>query len=94
MDSLNTVKKILSYEEIQEYYNKKKEEYKDDNGETIYHDFLCIVKDRYITDYKNNCINSMIGAFKPNLNKHSKWSSTIVTKCKLEALNHAIEKDE
>jgi hypothetical protein len=36
----------------------------------------------------------MIGAFKPNLNKHSKWSSTIVTKCKLEALNHAIEKDE
>ncbi len=36
----------------------------------------------------------MIGAFKQNLNKHSKWSSTIVTKCKFEALNHAIEKDE
>ncbi len=36
----------------------------------------------------------MIGAFKSNLNKHSKWSSTIVTKCKLEALNHAIDKDE
>jgi hypothetical protein len=36
----------------------------------------------------------MIGTFKPNLNKHSKWSSTIVTKCKLEALNHAIETDE
>ncbi len=36
----------------------------------------------------------MIGAFKPNWNKHSKWSSTIVTKCKLEAINHAIEKDE
>jgi hypothetical protein len=36
----------------------------------------------------------LIGAFKPNLNKHSKWSSTIVTKCKSEALNHAIEKDE
>jgi hypothetical protein len=36
----------------------------------------------------------MIGAFKPKLNKHSKWSSTIVTKCKLEALNHAIEKDD
>jgi hypothetical protein len=35
----------------------------------------------------------MIGAFKPNLNKHSKWSSTILTQCKLEALNHAIEKD-
>jgi hypothetical protein len=36
----------------------------------------------------------MIGAFKLNLNKHSKWSSTIVTKCKLEGLNHAIDKDE
>jgi hypothetical protein len=38
----------------------------------------------------------MIGAFKPNSNKHSKWSesSTIVTKCRLETLNHAIEKDE
>jgi hypothetical protein len=36
----------------------------------------------------------MIGAFKPNLNKYFKWSSTIVTKCKLEALNHAIKKDE
>ncbi len=36
----------------------------------------------------------MIGAFKPNLNKHSKRASTILTKCKLEALNHAIEKDE
>jgi hypothetical protein len=39
-------------------------------------------------------MNSMIGSFKPNLSKHSKWSSTIVTKCKLVALNHAIEKDE
>ncbi len=36
----------------------------------------------------------MIGAFKPSLNKHSKWSSAIITKCKLEALNHAIEKHE
>jgi GTPase SAR1 family protein len=87
-------KNILSYDEIQEYFNTKEEEYKDDNGETIDHEFLSITKDRYITDYKKVCINSMIGAFKPNLNKHSKWSSTIVTKCKLEALNHAIEKDE
>ena len=87
-------KNVLSYEEIQEHYNKKEEEYKDDDGETIDRDFLCLVKDKYITDYKKAGINSMIGAFKPNLNKHSKWSSTIVTKCKLEALNHAIEKDE
>jgi len=87
-------KNILSYEEIQEYFNTKEEEYKDDDGKPIDHEFLNIVKDRYITDYKKVCINSMIGAFKPNLNKHSKWSSTIVTKCKLEALNHAIEKDE
>jgi hypothetical protein len=35
----------------------------------------------------------VIGAFKPILNKHYKWSSAIITKCKLEALNHAIEKD-
>ncbi len=54
----------------------------------------CFVKDKYITDYKKAGINSMIGAFKPTLNKHSKWSSTIITKRKLEALNHAIEKDE
>ncbi len=92
---MNTViKNILSYEEIQEYFNTKEEEYKEDDGKPIDHEFLNIVKDRYITDYKKVCINSMIGAFKPNSNKHSKWSSTIVTKCKLEALNHAIEKDE
>ena len=36
----------------------------------------------------------MIGAFKPNLVKHSQWSSTIITSCKLEALRNAIEKDE
>ncbi len=64
---------------------RKEEEYKDDDGETIDRDFLCFVKDKYITDYKKAGIKSMIGAFKPNLNKHSKWSSTIVTKCKLEA---------
>jgi hypothetical protein len=58
------------------------------------HELLCLVKDRHINDNKIVCINSMIGAFKPNLNKHSEWSSTIVTKCKLEALNHAMEKDE
>ncbi len=39
-------------------------------------------------------IDSMIGAFKPNLVKHSQWSSTIITSCKLEALRNAIEKDE
>ena len=44
--------------------------------------------------YKKACINSMIGAFKPNLVKHSQWSSTIITSCKLEALRNAIEKDE
>jgi hypothetical protein len=47
-------KNILSYEEIQEYYSKKEEEYKDDNGETIDHEFLSIAKDRYITDYKKS----------------------------------------
>jgi hypothetical protein len=87
-------KNLLSYEEIQEYFNTKEEEYKDDDGKPIDHDFLNIVKDRYITDYKKVCTNSMIGGFKPKTNTHSKWSSTIVTKCKLEALNHAIEKDE
>jgi hypothetical protein len=50
MDSLNIVINILSYEEIQEFLNTKEEEYKDDNGETIDHEFLNIVKDRYITD--------------------------------------------
>ena len=30
-------KNILSYDEIQEYFNTKEEEYKDDNGETIDH---------------------------------------------------------
>ena len=54
----------------------------------------CIKKRATLTDYKKACINSMIGAFKPNLNNHSKWSSTIITSCILEALRNAIEKVE
>ena len=90
-------KNILSYQEIQKYYNEKDEEYQDEDGETIDEEFLnlaCIKKRATLTDYKKACINSMIGAFKPNLVKHSQWSSTIITSCKLEALRNAIEKDE
>jgi 5-methylcytosine-specific restriction endonuclease McrA len=90
-------KNILSYQEIQQHYNEKDEEYQDEDGETIDEDFLnlaCLKKRATLTDYKKSCINSMIGAFKPNLVKHSQWSSTIITSCKLEALRNAIEKDE
>jgi hypothetical protein len=90
-------KNILSYQEIQQHYNEKDEEYQDEDGETIDEDFLnlaCLKKRATLTDYKKACINSMIGAFKPNLVKHSQWSSTIITSCKLEALRNAIEKDE
>jgi len=90
-------KKILSYDEIQQYYNKKDDEYIDEDGEVIDNEFLnlaCIKKRAVITDYKKSCINSMIGAFKPNHIKHAKWSSTIITQCILEALRSAIEKDE
>ena len=90
-------KNILSYQEIQQHYNEKDEEYQDEDGETIDEEFLnlaCLKKRATLTDYKKACINSMIGAFKPNLVKHSQWSSTIITSCKLEALRNAIEKDE
>ncbi len=78
-------------------FNEKDEEYQDEDGETVDEDFLnlaCLKKRATLTDYKKACINSMIGALKPNLIKHSQWSSTIITSCKLEALRNAIEKDE
>jgi hypothetical protein len=43
------------------------------------------------TDYNKACTNSTIGAFKPNLIKHSKWSYTIITSCKLKVLRNARE---
>ncbi len=64
----------------------KDDEYQDEDGETVDEDFLnlaCLKKRATLTDYKKACINStgMIGAFKPNLIKHSQWSSTIITRC-------------
>jgi hypothetical protein len=85
--------KILSYDEIQEYYNNKIGE----NDYTViiesFH-MKRILHECCVTDYKKACINSMIGGFKPNNIKKASWFSVVVTQCKLEALRFAVQYDE
>ena len=95
--------KILSYEEIQDYYNSKVDENIDFEGksqedETVHdydgEDIYTIRHKCVISDYKKSCINSMIGGFKPNNIKKPHWYSVIVTQCKLEALRFVVKHDD
>ena len=99
--------KILSYDEIQDYYNNKVDDNINMDGiaqdDEIHYDFvndgqyedIYTVKNKcIISDYKKTCINSMIGGFKPNNIKKPHWYSVIVTKCKLEALRFAVQHED
>ena len=95
--------KILSYTEIQDYYNDKVDENVNDDGQAegdeicddIDEEQIYTIKHKCcITDYKKSSINSMIGGFKPNNVKRPNWFSVIVTQCKLEALRFAVQYDE
>ena len=96
--------KVLSYEEIQEYYNNKVDENinfegvpqedetcinLNDDGE---YENIYVVKNKcVISDYKKSCINSMIGGFKPNTQKKVNWRSIHVTESKIEALQYSLQ---
>ncbi len=97
----------MSYQEIQDYYNDKMDENINVDGiaqdDEIHYDVLengeyesiYTVKNKcVISDYKKNCINSMIGGFKPNNIKKPHWYSIIVTQCKLEELRFAVKHDD
>jgi energy-coupling factor transporter ATP-binding protein EcfA2 len=99
--------KILSYQEIQDYYNDKVDqninfegvEQDDemhydmlDNGE---YEGIYTVRDKcIISDYKKSSINSMIGGFKPNNIKKPNWYSIIITQSYKEALLNCAKHDE
>ena len=96
--------KVLSYAEIQEYYNNKIDEninfegvqQEDEpcinlNGDGDYEHIYVVKNKCVLSDYKKSCINSMIGGFKPNDIKRVQWHSEHVTESKIEALQFAIK---